>query len=154
MHCCTPVTLPSLGGSLRTHVSHWSFALALIALVGGLTSWPTPAQAQMLPTAGAARNFPEAALRGTLVVTGQGVAEINGQAIRMAPGMRLLNPENALVMLHTVVGQKFTVNYLVEQSTGMLLTAWVLSAAEAAQERKGSGVQRNYRFESDSTTVR
>jgi len=55
----------------------------------------------------------------------------------MAPGMRLLNPENGLVMLHTVVGQEFTANYLIENSTGMLLTAWILSKSEAAQARAG-----------------
>lgn len=92
-------------------------------------------QAQMSPVVGAARNFPEAAVRGTLVITGQGMAEINGKAIRMAPGMRLFNAENALLMLHTVIGQKFTVNYLIEPSTGLLWTAWVLSPAEAAQKR-------------------
>ncbi|MBX9935796.1 MAG: hypothetical protein K2Y10_04305 [Burkholderiaceae bacterium] len=95
----------------------------------------------MLPKAGAGRNFPEAALRGTLVVTGQGMAEVNGKAIRMAPGMRLFNAESALVMLHTVIGQKLTVNYVIEPSTGWLLTAWVLSSAEAAQERKSNTVR-------------
>ncbi len=101
------------------------------------------------------RNFPDAALRGSLVITGASDAEINGNAIRMAPGMRLFSPQNTLVMMHTVKGQQFTVNYLIENSTGMLISAWILSNSEAAQPRKGSdSVQRNFRFESDATPVR
>jgi hypothetical protein len=156
MHRCTPCLGPSVE---RPHSPAARLLLAFSFTVGAafaglLASLPTPAQAQMQPSVGAARNFPEAALRGTLVVTGQNMAEVNGKAIRMAPGMRLLNPENALLMLHTVIGQKLTVNYLIEPSTGMLWTAWVLSPAETAQQRKGSGVQRNYLFESESSSAR
>ena len=115
---------------------HLTTALAL-----GASAWmvAAPATAQNIqPTAlTGQRNFPEAALRGTLVITSATTATINGNAIRMAPGMRLLSPENGLVMLHTVVGQEFTANYLIENSTGMLLTAWILSRAEAAQARAG-----------------
>lgn len=148
---CLFVTTSRIGAVRRL----WPLlALCAASALGGLASLPTPAQAQMLPVTGASRNFPEAALRGTLVITGQGQAAINGKAIRTAPGMRLFNAENALVMLHTVIGQKFTVNYLLEPSTGLLITAWVLSTAEAAQQRQGSGVQRNFFFSSDSATVR
>jgi len=101
------------------------------------------------------RNFPDAALRGSLVITAASEAEINGRTVRMAPGMRLFSPQNTLVMMHTVLGQQFTVNYLIENSTGMLLTAWILSNAEAAQKRAGSdSVQRNFTFESDATPAR
>ena len=115
---------------------HLTTALAL-----GASAWmaAAPATAQNTPPTALTgqRNFPEAALRGTLVITSATTATINGNAIRMAPGMRLLSPENGLVMLHTVVGQEFTANYLIENSTGMLLTAWILSKAEAAQARAG-----------------
>ncbi|OJX33274.1 MAG: hypothetical protein BGO74_16445 [Burkholderiales bacterium 68-12] len=124
------------------------------ALVLGASAWlaAAPAAAQnTLPTAlGGQRNFPEAALRGTLVITSATTAEINGQAIRMAPGMRLLNPQNGLVMLHTALGQKHTVNYLIEHSTGMLLTAWILSTDEAAQARAGGVSGHNYRTGADA----
>ena len=116
---------------------HLTTTLAL-----GASAWmvAAPATAQNTqPTAlTGQRNFPEAALRGTLVITSATTATLNGTPIRMAPGMRLLSPENGLVMLHTVVGQEFTANYLIENSTGMLLTAWILSKAEAAQARAGS----------------
>ena len=57
--------------------------------------------------------------------------------------------------VRTLFRKKFTVNYLIENSTGMLLTAWILSNAEAAQKRAGSdSVQRNFTFESDATPAR
>jgi len=147
-HACATTGLHHHGA-----VRRYLLALSFVGLVAG-AMLPMPVSAQTPPIPGAARNFPEAALRGALVITGQGMATINGNAIRLAPGMRLFNAQNQLTMLHTVIGQKFTVNYLIEPSTGMLWTAWVLTPTEAAQERKGSGVQRNFSFDSDSTTTR
>ena len=82
-----------------------------------------------------ARHFPDAALRGTLVVTGLYEAQLNGKPIRMAPGVRLFSTSNALTPIHTVVGTSLTVNYVNEPSTGMLISAWILSPSEAAQKR-------------------
>ncbi|BEP93352.1 hypothetical protein GmRootA79_17360 [Acidovorax sp. A79] len=96
------------------------------------------------------RTFPDAALRGTLTLNTVSEATLNGRTIRMAPGMRLLSPQNTLVMAHTVLGQSYKVNYVIENSTGMLITAWILTQGEAEQPRKGSDtVERNYRAESD-----
>ena len=96
------------------------------------------------------RTFPDAAQRGNLTITSVSEASLNGRPIRMAPGMRLLSPQNTLVMAHTVVGQSFKVNYVIETSTGMLITAWILTQGEAEQPRKGSDtVERNFRAESD-----
>lgn len=114
---------------------------------------PLAASAQQLqpyipPSVGVARNFPEAAKRGTLLVTSTAEAQLDGQPIRMAPGMRLFSPQNSLVFLHTVIGQRMRVNYLTEASTGMLLTAWILSEGEAAQPLRGDAdtLERNFRF--------
>ena len=108
------------------------------------------ATAQVQSALGGVRTFPDAALRGTLTITAGSDATLNGRAIRMAPGMRLFSPQNTLVMAHTVLGQSFRVNYVIEPSTGMLQTAWILSQGEADQPRKGSDtVERNYRSEYD-----
>lgn len=128
-------------------------ALVLAALFGASTFALAPgAHAQQVPSGmGMVRNFPEAALRGALTITSVQEARLNGQPIRMAPGMRLLSPQNTLVMAHTVIGQTFKVNYVIEQSTGMLHTAWILTQSEADVPRKGAtdGVDRNYRADSD-----
>ena len=132
-------------------------ALVLTALwtAGPLAIAPAAAQGTVQGSMSGMRNFPDAALRGSLVITGASDAEINGRTIRMAPGMRLFSPQNTLVMMHTIKGQQFTVNYLIENSTGMLISAWILSNSEAAQPRKGSDtVLRNYRFETDATPAR
>ena len=124
-------------------------------LVAGLTfallGATLPAAAQVVPGLGGMRNFPDAALRGTLTLNSLTEATLNGRSIRMAPGMRLLSPQNTLVMLHGVLGQSYKVNYVIENSTGMLLTAWILTKGEADVPRKGSDtVERNYRTESDA----
>ena len=148
MNRCQPSPLP-----LRPRrATLW---LAALCAAAALTAAPAAAQGTVQGSMGGMRNFPDAALRGSLVITAASEAEINGRTVRMAPGMRLFSPQNTLVMMHTVLGQQFTVNYLIENSTGMLLTAWILSNAEAAQKRAGSdSVQRNFTFESDATPAR
>ncbi len=130
-----------------------SFWRALAAALGtALVLASTPATAQVPSGMGSVRNFPDAALRGELTVNSTADATLNGNAIRMAPGMRLFSPQNTLVMMHTIKGQQFTVNYLIENSTGMLITAWILTKAEAASRARAAiPSQRNYRFESDAT---
>ena len=148
MNRCMPAPLP-----LRPRRA--ALLLAALCAAAALTGAPAAAQGTVQGSMGGMRNFPDAALRGSLVITAASEAEINGRTVRMAPGMRLFSPQNTLVMMHTVLGQQFTVNYLIENSTGMLLTAWILSNAEAAQKRAGSdSVQQNFRFESDATPAR
>ena len=148
MNRCLPAPLP-----LRPRRA--ALLLAALCAAAALTGAPAAAQGTVQGSMGGMRNFPDAALRGSLVITAASEAEINGRTVRMAPGMRLFSPQNTLVMMHTVLGQQFTVNYLIENSTGMLLTAWILSNAEAAQKRAGSdSVQQNFRFESDATPAR
>lgn len=127
--CNTPTSAPI---SRRRHA--WLVALAC----GTLMSVVMPAAAQVEPGLGMNRPFPEAALRGTLTLSTTAEAVLNGKSIRMAPGMRLFSPQNTLVMAHTVLGQTFKVNYVLEASTGMLHAAWILTEREAAQPRKGS----------------
>jgi len=135
---------------LASLTRHGLLALAVAATCGMAV---IPAHAQVQGALGNARTFPDAALRGTLVITGASDATINGQAIRMAPGMRLFSPQNTLILAHQVLGQEFIVNYLIENSTGMLQSAWILSQGEARQPRAGSDtVIRNFRGEYDIQT--
>ncbi len=127
--CNTPASAP-----ISRHRHAWLIALAC----GALVSVALPAAAQVEPGLGMNRPFPEAALRGTLTLSTTAEAVLNGKSIRMAPGMRLFSPQNTLIMAHTVLGQTFKVNYVLEASTGMLHAAWILTEREAAQPRKGS----------------
>lgn len=127
--CNTPISAP-----IYRHRHAWLAALACC----GLLAAAMPAVAQVEPGLGMNRPFPEAALRGTLTLSTTAEAVLNGKSIRMAPGMRLFSPQNTLIMAHTVLGQTFKVNYVLEASTGMLHAAWILTEREAAQPRKGS----------------
>lgn len=126
MLCCTT--------RLRAVAPLASILSALLLASSALVAIPASAQMQAHET-GQVRNFPDAARRATLVITGLYDAELNGKPVRMAPGVRLFSTGNALVPIHTAVGSALTVNYINEVSTGMLLTAWILSPSEAAQKR-------------------
>lgn len=128
----------------------WAHFLLAALCAAALPGAPALAQNTEQGSLGSTRTFPDAALRGTLVITAPGMAEIDGRAVRLAPGVRLLSPQNTLVMAHNVVGNQYTVNYLIETGTGMLLTAWILTTAEATQPRAGATLQRNFRFASDA----
>jgi hypothetical protein len=91
-----------------------------------------PASAQEI------REFPGAARRGRLVVTAPPHVQLDGKDDLLAPGVRIRNPQNLLVMSASIVGQALPVNYLREPSTGMLREVWILSEAEAALRRPGS----------------
>jgi len=134
MNRCTTASTPAP----QSHHRHRHAWLAALACSGLLSVAALPAAAQVQAGLGMNRPFPEAALRGTLTFATTAEATLNGQTIRVAPGMRLFSPQNTLVMAHTVLGQAFKVNYVLETSTGMLHAAWILTESEAAQPRKGS----------------
>ncbi|MDP3372836.1 MAG: hypothetical protein Q8S34_01245 [Hydrogenophaga sp.] len=113
--CISPQTVGRRGAAL---------ALCLLAL----GFWPaTQAQTQ-------SRNFPAAALRGTLVVVQPPIISLDGKPARLSPGARIRSNTNMLVMSGALVGQELTVNYLLEPN-GMVHEAWILTPAEAAEKR-------------------
>ena len=122
-------------------------ALAIAAML----ALPLATHAQQAPTPAGQRHFPEAALRGQLTIASSAEARLNNANVRLAPGLRIFNTNNALVFAHTLINQPLKVNYVLEASTGMLHTVWILTEAEARQPRKGGdAVQTNIRFESDT----
>jgi hypothetical protein len=78
-----------------------------------------------------ARSFPADALRGELVVTAPPEVRVNGQPFRLAPGARIRDADNRLVLSGTLVGQKRWVNYT-RFADGQLREVWLLTPAEAA----------------------
>jgi hypothetical protein len=103
-------------------------ALASLATAAGLLlATATAAQAQL------ARAFPATALRGELLVTAPPEALLNRQPVRLAPGARIRDGENRLVLSGRVVGHKLLVHYT-RDLQGNLLDVWVLTAAEAAKK--------------------
>jgi hypothetical protein len=134
-------------------------ALAALLLVAGASSLlaPTPAWAQTGPGATAAnpldqrtRQFPPDARRGILQVAAANVIRMDGQPDRLAPGARIRDAQNRIVLTGALVGQTLRVNYT-RENAGQVHEVWILSAEEAAQKRAGNNdlVQRNFRFASE-----
>lgn len=109
--------------------------------------------AAALPLAASAQNllrqFPDAALRGTLEVTAPPNVLLNGQAARLSPGARIKNTNNALVMSGSLVGSRLVVNYLQDRQ-GLVHEVWLLSPTEAQEKRAGLGTVYNFSFGSDA----
>jgi hypothetical protein len=79
------------------------------------------------------RNFTNKALRGNIVFGTPPEVTLNGKPARLAPGARIRDANNLLLMSGTLVGGKAVVNYTTELE-GMLLEVWILSPAEAARK--------------------
>lgn len=108
-------------------------ALALGAVLAAPQAW---AQVQSPYSASAPRTFPPTALYGVLTIKGPSSARLNGDAIALAPGMRLFGPQGQMLTPYTsVAGKKLQVRYVVEAGTGMLQTAWVLRDSEIPPRR-------------------
>lgn len=80
-----------------------------------------------------ARPFPPEALRGDLVVTAPPEVLINQKPARLAPGARIRDGANRVVLSGSLVGQKLVVHYT-RFADGQLRDVWLLTAAEAARQ--------------------
>ncbi len=108
---------------------HWLSNTTLASLVVLTTLTATPLAAQ-----GVLRQFPSAALRGTLQVTTPPDILINGQPGRLSPGARIKGTSNTLVMSASLAGQTLQVNYL-RDGQGLVHEVWLLSESEAQEKR-------------------
>jgi hypothetical protein len=113
-----------------------------IALVWTASLHLSPAAAQQTP-----RQFPDAAKRGTLVVTTPPSVLINGSPERLSPGARIKGMNNMLVMSGALVGNSVLVNYR-RDPQGLIQEVWILTAEEALEKRDGMGTVTNIVFES------
>jgi hypothetical protein len=114
------VVAPSHGHWINTMLRCASSLVLACAL-----ALPAAAQVQ--------RNFTAKALRGEVVFGTPPEVRLNGKPARLAPGARIRDPNNLVLMSGTLVGGKAVVNYTTELE-GMLLDVWILSPAEAARK--------------------
>jgi len=82
----------------------------------------------------AARQFPEAALRGEMVVLTPPVITLDGKTDRLSPGSRIRDANNLLVLSGALVNQKVVVNYL-RENAGNVHEVWILNPEEARLKR-------------------
>jgi len=117
--------------------------LCWLTLAATLALFSTMTQAQ-----GVVRPFPANALRGLMQVTTPPLILLNGQPARLAPGARIKNTNNLIVLSASLVGQQLLVNYVTDPQ-GLLHEVWILTPAEAQQKRPGLDNISNIRFGSD-----
>jgi hypothetical protein len=99
------------------------YRCALAALA--VASFVAPAVAQVQ------RNFPQNALRGTIVIGNPPEIQLNGRDARLGPGARIRGQNNLLQMSAALTGQRLTVNYTVD-TLGLVHDVWILRSDEAA----------------------
>jgi hypothetical protein len=119
--------------------------LYLAACLWALASW----SAAFAQTEAIGRQFPAQALRGKLVITQFPEVLLDGQAARMAPGVRIRSPQNLLLSPAAITGETLTVN-LVRDGQGLIRDVWVLTPEEASQRLKTATPERNFSFASDA----
>lgn len=109
----------------------WPLALAASAW---MASMPLMAQAQTTSVSAPymPRTLPVGSLRGELKVINQAEALLNGQGVRLAPGVRILAVDNTLVMPNLLGDAKLKVNYTVDLY-GLVKDVWILRADELAR---------------------
>ena len=101
------------------------YRCALAAVVSA-AAWVAPATAQVQ------RSFPQNALRGAIVVGEFPQITLNGGAAMLAPGSRIRNADNLIVMAASLVGARLLVNYTFDISGGLVRDVWILRPEEAA----------------------
>ena len=99
-------------------------ALPGLAAVLLLATAPAVAQVQ--------RNFPATALRGELRITQPPEVLLNGTPARLAPGARIRDTQNMMVMSGTLAGRPMVVHYTLD-TLGLVLDVWVLTEQERAR---------------------
>ena len=103
-----------------------SLLLTLVCGVSALAALPAQAQTQ--------RFFPPTALRGEFVLTQFPDALINRHPAKLAPGARIFSDTNLLMQPGSLVGQKNIVHYVIEPSSGLIMTVWILNPVELANK--------------------
>ena len=106
-------------------------AAALAAALAGMLA-AGAAQAQF-------RSIPAEAKRGELRHLNDMIVEIDGKAVRLAPGARIRDPDN-LIMLPTAIPAGVLIKYT-QDAQGMVNQVWILSPTEAARRDPPKPVQ-------------
>jgi len=96
---------------------------ATVFLATACIAVAAPAQTQ--------RAFPQDALRGSLVVGVAPDVVLNGERARLAPGSRIRDAANMVVVPGAVMGGPYLVHYTVDTS-GLVKDVWILRPDEAA----------------------
>jgi hypothetical protein len=118
--------------SLATLAALASSANLTVTSMSALMLLSTSAQAASEASGFPPRKLAPQSLRGELQVVAAPEALLNGQGVRLAPGVRIHGQNNMLVMSGQAAGQKLTVNYTFD-AYSLLTEVWILRPEEIAQ---------------------
>lgn len=121
----------------RSLTTRLSASLTALSLVCGLAA--PLAQAQ---TPEPVRDFPAAALRGTLLIQQPPLALLDGVQDKLSPGVRIHTQHNLLALSGSLVDRPLIVNY-VRDSYGLISEVWILTRPEIALQRDSASAGTN-----------
>ena len=98
------------------------------------------------------RSFPQNALRGAIVVGDFPNITLNGRDALLAPGSRIRNQDNLIVMAASLSGARLLVNYTFDIGGGLVRDVWVLRPDEAAVRPWPRTVEESQAWTFDPTT--
>ena len=127
--------------------SHWMntmYRCVLAAVLAATLTTSVVAQVQ--------RNFPQNALRGAIVVGDVPNLTLNGASALLAPGSRIRNQDNLIVMAASLSGARLLVNYTIEAASGLVRDVWILRPEEAAVRPWPGSVEESQAWTFDQTT--
>lgn len=126
-------------------------AAALLSAVLCFVACATAVQAQSFGEMG--RKFPATALRGVMAFGPSGQARLNGQAVQLAPGVRVFDADNRLLLLGDAAGAQAVVHYTTDLYQQPLIV-WILTEAERRKRPwpKNTDEARAWRFDPDTQT--
>ena len=99
-------------------------ALLMAAAALGIGSASADAQQRMMP-------IPLKAKRADITFNGTPDILVDGKVARLAPGSRITNRNNMLVLPGTLKGVA-TTKYTLEETTGLVMQVWILTEQEIA----------------------
>ena len=105
---------------------------ALLALLAALLSGAAWSQTPNRTVA-----IPDTAMRGVMTHLSQNIVSVNGQTMQLSPGARIWNRDN-MTITPTMLPKESVVDYVVDGNK-QIFRVWILTPAEAAIARKGSG---------------
>ncbi len=92
-------------------------------------------------TAQELRNFPPNTLRGAMIFGESPQVSLNGQMTQIAPGGRVRNQDNRIVMGGTLAGERALVHYTLDVGGAQVRDVWILRPEEAARKPWPSTLQ-------------
>jgi hypothetical protein len=105
------------------------------------------------PAAAQTRSFPPNALRGTIAVADDGQILLNGRVGSLAPGARVRNEQNMIVLAATLIGTKRLVHYTLDIGNAQVRDVWLLRPEEAAIRPWPVTLEQAQTWTFDPTTV-